>query len=573
MSKDENKFVYDDTPLKDEDLLLQGFYQQVSSYGDEVYLTQPGMPNEGVVDYSFNEIYDQAVRMAAHIKGNVTEGSKIAIISKNCAHFFACELAIWMSGCTTVALFPNQSAGATKYVLEHSEPQLLFIGKLDDVAWTELKTGIPSALPTITFPLSPEVEGAKKWEDVVKDTDPICESVKDAPTRLADDDAIIVYTSGSTGQPKGVLHTFHSLSAPAKGIGNFLSATRKDRVLSYLPIAHVMDRLLSEFLSFRTGMRVYFAESLSTFKDDLTRCRPTLFVSVPRLWLKFQAGVHSKFSPKTLGRLLAIPLISTIIKRKILKVLGLDSVRFAGSGSAPIPPEILGWYRKLGLELLEGYGMSENFCYSHSSYPGKAKAGFIGQPFPGTECKLSEESEILVKSPGMMKGYFKEPDMTAEVVTEDGFLKTGDKGFIDEDGCLKIIGRVKEIFKTSKGKYVAPAPIENIINNDPNVEFSLCGGLGQVKPMVVVQLAEHIRVDDSTKSKITAEFEELFKKVNGSVEEHERIAFIAVTKETWTIEKELLTPTMKLKRGAIEKLYADNLDSWYSKKEKVIWEE
>ena len=196
---------------------------------------------------------------------------------------------------------------------------------------------------------------------------------------------------------------------------------------------------------------------------DLRRARPTLFVSVPRLWLKFQLGVLSKLPQERLARLLKIPLVNLFVRKKVLKGLGLERVRFAGSGSAPIPAELIQWYRNLGLELLEGYGMTENFSYSHCNRPGMVRAGYVGPPYDNVDCRLSEEGEVLVKSPGTMLGYYKAPELTEEVLTEDGFLRTGDRGEVDEKGRLRITGRVKELFKTSKGKYVAPAPIENLL--------------------------------------------------------------------------------------------------------------
>jgi len=336
-----------------------------------------------------------------------------------------------------------------------------------------------------------------------------------------------------------------------------------------------MDRWLSECLSLYAGTTVYFAESLTTFVQDLGRARPTVFVSVPRLWLKFQLGVFSKMPKSRLDFLLKIPILSGLLKKKLLAGLGLDSVRFAGSGSAPIPAELLAWYRNLGLELLEGYGMSENFNYSHITVPGKGRPGYIGHPYPEVECKLSDEGEILVKSPGTMVGYYKEPEKTAAALTEDGFLKTGDRGEIDSDGRLRITGRVKELFKTSKGKYVAPAPIENHINNDERVELCVVAGNGQKNTHAVIQLAEDLlpKINNpGVKEEITAAMERLLDATNSKIEEYERLGFVVISKDRWTIESGQLTPTMKIRRGPIEDMYAEKLDDWYSNGSKVIWE-
>jgi long-subunit acyl-CoA synthetase (AMP-forming) len=298
-----------------------------------------------------------------------------------------------------------------------------------------------------------------------------------------------------------------------------------------------------------------------------------LFISVPRLWLKFQLGVFKKMPPDRLRFLLKIPIVNNIIRKKILTGLGLENVRFAGSGSAPIPGELIQWYQDLGLQLLEGYGMSENFSYSHISMPGKTRVGYVGNPYPGVECKLSHEGEILVKSPGTMIGYFKADD--TEWLTEDGFLKTGDRGEIDDDGRLKITGRVKELFKTSKGKYIAPAPIENIINNDEHIEMSCVSGSGFPSPFAVVLLAEDLQGkvgDETVKAEVEAALVSLLNKVNAAVEHHEQLGFIAVSSKPWTIEEGFLTPTMKIKRAALEDEFGPLLDDWYAAKKKVIWQ-
>ena len=271
------------------------------------------------------------------------------------------------------------------------------------------------------------------------------------------------------------------MTQTTKGICKALELTDQDRYMSYLPISHGMERWLGECVPMYAGVSLFFAESLSTFVNDLNRAKPTLFLSVPRLWTKFQAGVFTKLPEKKLNTLLSIPLIGYLIKKKIIKGLGLDKVRVAGSGSAPIPAELLAWYRRLGLDLLEGYGMTENFNYSHISRSGNTRPGYVGEAYDDVVCRIAEDGEIQVKTPGKMMGYFKNDAATKETITEDGFVRTGDKREIDEKGRLKITGRTKEIFKTSKGKYIAVTPIENEFIRHHLVELACVTGRGHPK--------------------------------------------------------------------------------------------
>ncbi len=555
--------------LDDSKLILQQFYGHCERRADEAWLTQP-MGGGKVDDFSFARGLDEARRMAGHIQSlGLPPKSQIAIISKNCAHFILTDLAIWMAGHVSVALYPTLNAETVSYILEHSEAKLVFVGKLD--TWDEMKSAVPDELPKISFPLSPKND-FPTWNDVIKAADPI----EGNPTRAGDDMALIIYTSGSTGRPKGVMHNFNGISEASHAVIDVLSLNGEDRALSYLPLAHAMERWLVECLTLVAGHHIFFAESLATFVDDLKRARPTIFLSVPRLWLKFQLGVFKKMPPKKLARMLKIPILNNIVRKKVLSNLGLENVRFAGSGSAPIPAQLIQWYRDLGLELLEGYGMSENFSYSHVSMPGRTRVGYVGHTYPDVDCKLSAEGEILVKSPATMMGYFKQPDLTAECMTEDGYLKTGDRGEIDSDGRLKITGRVKELFKTSKGKYIAPAPIENIINNDHNVELSCVSGSGQVTAYGLVQLSEDLLPqlgDSAVRERINTELTALLASTNNQIEEFEKLGFFVVTKDRWSIEDGFLTPTMKIKRSAIEGTYEDKLEAWYSAGQKVIWED
>jgi long-subunit acyl-CoA synthetase (AMP-forming) len=554
--------------MAEQQLVLDDVYRWEQSDPNRLWITQP-IGNGEVETYTWAEAMDQVRRMAAHLKSlNLEPGSHIGLISKNCAHFVFADLAIWMAGYVSVALYPTLNAETIEYILEHSESKLLFVGKLD--GWEGIKKGIPDEMPCIALPLAPPND-YESWNSITERTEPLVGN----PGRGADELAIIVYTSGSTGRPKGVMHSFGAIAASVDGAEQIFHANSKDRMLSYLPLAHVFERFFVEAQGFRTGLQLFFAESLDTFVADLNRAQPTVFISVPRLWLKFQLGVFHKLPPEKLGRLLRIPLLNRVIKKKVLTGLGLQHVRLAASGSAPIPPDLIQWYRDLGLELLEGYGMSEDFAYSHASYPGKGRVGYVGSPMPGVDVKISDEGEILIKSPGNMMGYYKQPEMTAECYTEDGYFKTGDRGERDSEGRLKITGRVKELFKTSKGKYVAPVPIENLINNNAHVEMCCVTGSGHPQPFALVLLAEELRPklsDAGVRASIEAELEEQLKQVNQEVEAFERLQFLTVVKDPWLIENGFLTPTMKMKRSMLEDTYGPRMDEWYAERKKVVWE-
>ena len=553
-------------------LILDYVYDHESKLADRVYLTQPTGGGQ-VVDYTWRQTLDQARRMAAHIKAQGLEpGARVALLSKNCAHFFMAELAIWMAGCTTVAIFPTETAETIGYVLEHSGASLLFVGKLD--TWAQQQPGIPASLPCISFPLAPK-NSYEQWDAIVARTQPMTGRI----ARDGKDIAILLYTSGSTGTPKGVMHSFERITKVAENIAKDIKSRIGDiddnRILSYLPLAHVFERAWVESMSFVDGKtHVYFAESLDTFVADLNRARPTTFISVPRLWLKFQQGVFAKMPPKKLNRLLSIPILSGIVKRKVLKNLGLDQALLAGSGSAPIPAELISWYQRLGLNMIEGYAMSEDFAYSHNSTPEINAPGCVGVPLPGVEVRISEEGEILIKSPGQLVGYYKRPDLDAEVFTADGFFRTGDRGERRADGLLKITGRVKELFKTSKGEYVAPAPIENSLNAHPLVEMSMVSGLGQPAAYAMVVLAEDVRPkqkDAAFRKDVETQLAQLLKDVNASLVSHEKLQMIVVAQQPWTIENGFLTPTMKIRRARIEGDVSSKVDAWYVGSSKVQW--
>ncbi|MBT3584210.1 MAG: AMP-binding protein [Halobacteriovoraceae bacterium] len=528
---------------------------------DKVYFEQP--LNGQWTEYTWGRVADEVRRVAAYIDAqNFPKGSHIALMSKNCAQWIITDLAIWMAGHVSIPLYPNLTADVVAQIIEHSESKMVFAGKLDN--FHSMKAGLPTDLPTVSFPYDiPGTEEYTKWDEVLK-TEPL----KDAPKRDLEEVATIIYTSGTTGAPKGVVHKFKSFAFAGTNGVEALHATEDERFFSYLPLSHVAERLIVETASLYSGGKIYFAESLDTFPANLKYASPTIFLAVPRIWTKFQLGILGKLPQKKLNLLLKLPIISGLIKNKVLTGLGLQSCRLAFTGAAPIPVSSLEWFKKLGLEILEAYGMTENFAYSHISLPGHVTFGRVGQPLPHVDVQFADDEEIQVKSIATMVGYYKETEKTAETMNGD-FLKTGDQGNAANDGNLKITGRVKDLFKTSKGKYVAPSPIELKLSKDNNIEQVCVVGVGLPQPIALTVLSDLGKGLDQTDLDNT--FETLLKSINPTLDHHERLTTIVVMGEDWTIENKILTPTMKIKRSVLENKYKENFEVWYEASAPVVW--
>ena len=555
--------------IEPSDLPLQSAYRWEKERADKVFLTQP-IGGGQVRDWTWAQTLNEARRVAAWLKAQGWEpGSRVAIMSKNSAWWVMSDLAIWMAGYVSVPIYPNLVADTVRQILEHSETKLCIVGKLDD--WPSMQPGIPAQMPILVTPLA-EAKGTYVWDDILRSTEPM----KESPTFGPDVMATIIYTSGTTGMPKGAVHGFGSFAYVAKGLNGLVKAGTEERVLSYLPLAHVAERSCIWATMLHCGGRMFFADSLATFLEDLRRARPTFFFSVPRLWVKFQQGIFSKIPPKKLDRMLSIPIFNIFVKRKILAQLGLDSVRYAGTGAAPLPPEVMGWYQRLGLELLEGYGMTEQFAWATSNRPGQSRIGYVGVASDVCEVKLSESGEVITRGPAHMQGYFKEPEKTRETMTDDGWLRTGDLGQFDEQGRLRIVGRAKEQFKTSKGKYVAPAPIESKLSAFTRIEACMVTGLAFPQPFALAMLPPgrwSAMKDAAARQEFTAELEAHLAKVNNELDPHERLDFVAVVPEQWTVEAGFITPTLKLKRNVLENHYTPFFDTWAKTRKSVVWHE
>ena len=534
----------------------------VDTQGDKVYLRQP--IDGKYVDFTWREVQQKVQQIAGSLRHlGLERGDKVAVLSKNCAEWFIVDLALMYGGYISVPVYPTANAETIRYILEHSGAKAIFTGKLDH--WAEQEAAVGGEILRLAMPYD-TMPAQYHWEQLLKLGQPLVD--EQLPT--ADQVMTLIYTSGSTGKPKGAIQTFTSYGWACEAVIRDLQANTTDRLLSYLPLAHITERVAIEGSSFYSGATVSFVEGLDSFVDDIQRCRPTIFFSVPRLWTVFQLNIINKIGEKKLKTLLKLPIISSIVKRKIKKGLGLDQSCLNGSGSAPIPPSLLQWYNDIGIDICEAWGMTENCAYSIINHPFNAKKiGTVGRPVEGCLVRQTEQGELLVKSPGLMSGYYLQDEATAAAFTEDGFFHTGDLCEIDADGYIDITGRVKDNFKTSKGKYVAPVPIERKLAQDSHIELICVIGSGLPHPVALVQLSEGSKLQP--REEVRTSLKETLDSINPHLESHEHVDAIIIVNDDWTIENDVLTPTLKIKRHVLEKTFSAKVDG--VRGAKVRWED
>jgi len=544
----------------DEQLPLERLALWVEKRPDAVWLSQPVAGQWH--DFTWAQVDEQARRIATALHAlGCAPGDRVALLAKNCAEWVIADLAIMMAGLISVPFYPLQSAESIEYVLRHSQCKAIFLGKLDEPA--KLAPGIPAEVMRIAMPY-PTIEASHGWHALLAAHQPLAETHQQAPDALLS----ILYTSGTTGQPKGVMLSAKAFAYASSHSVQELQITEQDQFFSYLPLSHAAERFLVEMNALYSGGRVAFVESLDSFASDLRHVRPTVFFSVPRLWTRFQQGVLEKLPQPKLARLLGIPLIGGLVARKIRKGLGLDRARILVSGAAAIPPALLDWYQRIGMTICEGYGMTEHFAYGCFNRPGQVRFGTVGRPMPGNEMRLAENGEILLRCPCLMLGYYQEPAKTAETIT-DGWLHTGDKGEIDAAGYLKITGRVKDIFKTSKGKYIAPAPIEGEIAKNLWVEQVCLMGSNLDQPLALIELSPAAR--EQAREQVAADLAQTLQQLNAQLEAHERLSHFVLVREAWTVDNGCMTPTMKIRRNVLEARFADQL-SELDAKQPLHWQ-
>jgi long-chain acyl-CoA synthetase len=500
---------------------------------------------------------------SALVEMNFPSRTRIAILSKNCAHWMMADYAIWMAGHISVPIYPTLSAHAIRQILEHSESKLIFIGKLDD--FSSQRDGIPKDIERICFDEYGITDEGRTWTLLIDQHQPL----KMPAVWDRHEMATIKYTSGTTGIPKGVMISMHAIDNALSHAFPIIGTGPNDRFFSYLPLSHIAERMLVENGGIYNGATIYFSESLDKFAENLGHAQPTVFLAVPRIWARFREKILEKLPQRKLNTLLSIPLVSSLIKRTIRKKLGLSKCRWALSGASPISVELLQWYKKLGITIHEVYGMTENLAWATSNVEG-VRFGTIGKPWKNVQFRLGEEDEIQTKSDSVMIGYYKMPELTRESFTPDGFLKSGDVGVIDKEGFITITGRIKDMFKTDKGKYISPLPIELKFSSNTDVEQVCVVGMGVPQPMALVVLSAAGK--SKSKDEIAKSMSNTLGQINSELESYEKLNAVVVMKNDWTIENSLLTPSLKVKRNEVEKIHLPKYPTWYDRKQKVVWE-
>ena len=547
------------------------FYKWEKEFKDKPFLRQPF--GDKWEEYTWGEVGQMARKLASGLKSlGLRDNAHIGLISKNCREWIIADLAIMIAGYVSVPFFPSLKGKELAYVMDFGDVDALFVGKIE--TWDEIKNDLPKDMPLITFPTYKGFSNITKghqWFDFINKFEPLMEP--NVP-KLSDLWTII-FTSGTTGNPKGVMLSYlaNDMTKVITEDSNPLKInfSGDNDFISFLPLNHIAERVVVESTCFRFGGTISFVESLETFSKNLQDVQPHVFFAAPRVWTKFQLGILSKFSQKKLDNFLKIPIISGIIKSKLKKALGLSRARATVSGAAPIQVTQIEWFRKIGVYITNGYGMTEN-CAICTQVDGRdfGKMDSVGKPQSRVEVKIDNSNgEILMRGPFLMDGYYKRKELTDQTL-RGGWLHTGDKGFIDKDSYLHITGRVVDSFKTSKGKYIEPLTLEYYFGDIKELEEVCVAGLGMSQPLCLGQLSDIGR--EMPKEELTNMLTEKFNEINRDLENYKKMSTLIIVKDKWTEENNAIGPTLKIKRGTIDKMYSSNYESWEEDKSNVIWE-
>lgn len=550
--------------------VIERFYHWEKTAPDTLYLRQP-IAGE-FTDFTYRDAGLAARKMLTALRGlGLKPGDHIGIYSKNCAHWVLADLAIMMGGYVSVPYYASLPPDQLAQVVGLSDVKAVFVGKLDH--WSHDHAQALAEVITIKTPHHSgfaNVTTGRNWDDLILDVDPANDNFVPA----LDDVWTIKFTSGTTGSPKGVMLSHRSFANTAvlstKHNVTETFQIERPKTFSFLPLNHVGERIGLQLTATWMGGSMTFAESVETFARDIQATQPDIFFAVPRIWTHMYQSVISKIAEEHLDKLLADPATAQAVKTQIRTRLGFRDLKVSATGAAITPAFIKEFYRKLDIELIEAYGMTELCGSTVNSADPDCPLDSVGKAVPWGDVKVDPESgEILFKSDVMMMGYYKDPQKTAEVLGKDGWLHSGDRGEMDENGFLRVVGRVKDAFKTSKGSYVTPNPLEEMLGTNPYVEQACIVGLGMPQPLALVNLTpDGIK---AAKTDVESSLLEALTNLNQSRANYERISTIIIQSRPWSTENGLLTPTLKLKRHEFDKVFGLSYLNWHNHPEKILW--
>lgn len=541
-------------------------------------------------------------------------GDFVAIMSGNRPEHVIADLAAVHAGATGVTIYSTLAQSQIQYVASNCSAK---VAVLEDLSFMKRWEAIKAELPALTHVIL--MEGAENydtsdwvlsWDDLLERgraalaTDPEL-ITKSAAKAKPDGLATLIYTSGTTGVPKGVMITNRNVMWTAECLRVGAQIEDNPRMVSYLPLAHIAERMSTHYLGAYMAGEVWYCPDIGLVLEYVQKARPTLFVAVPRVWEKFQNRLNARFAedPKreklirsavahgelmvrqvqagkgmsVLDRIKHV-LFERLIYSKVRHGLGMDAIQIAITAAAPISPDLIVFFRGIGLPLFELYGMSESTGPATSNLPGTERIGSIGKPLPGVEIALGEDGEIKMRGGIVTAGYYKMPEETAETFDQEGWLNSGDLGRFDEDGFLHIIGRKKEIIINATGKNIAPAKLETSMKNHPLVSQACMVGDGRQYMTMILALdpdeapawsSKHgVQYTDlasfSRSSEVRAELQATLDAANQEVSRVEQVKKFVIVPDAWTPDSGEITPSLKLKRRVVLEKYASDINSMYS---------
>jgi len=568
-------------------------------------------------DISWNEYYRLSSQVgAALISMGLNKGECVSIIGDNCPEWVIADMGVQCSGGVAVGVYSTNAWPQAEYVIQNSESRFFFVENEEQLdKWFQFRDTVPMLKKVIVW----DLEGLRHFNDpMVMTFEELLDTGKEILSKnpsivedrakdiTPDDLSVLIYTSGTTGPPKGAMLTHRNVTWMAKAVTTDNRIYDTDEVMSFLPLCHIFERLFSVFVHITHAYTVNFIENLDTVTDNMREISPTVGYAVPRIWEKYLSSVFIKMSDATWFKKILFGLALKIGKqratlkmsyknvpayletlyqlayltvfRKLKERLGFERLRVAYSGAAPISPDVLLFFQSIGVNLIEGYGQTEGTGVTCASRVGMVKLGTVGPPLTGTEIKIADDGEILVKSDGVFKGYYKNPDSTAETL-KDGWLCSGDVGIIDDDGHLKITDRKKDIIVTAGGKNITPQYIENKLKFSPYINDAIVIGdkrkfisaLIAIDEDNVVKYAQDHKVQFSTYKDLTQNsgIIELIQKeveaVNETLSRVEQIKKFKIIPKKLYEEDGEVTPTMKVKRKYVNEAFKDLIESMYKR--------